>query len=670
MQRVRHVALAPSRMTKLAIAGRAGPGFKRNRQREVSDVEDDHMTAPATRHPNYIEAARLDRVAFWSPLPAAGNLSSAAQALVRESDADIRKQRFESALDASFTLNALEPTYLPGYIRSVELLVATLRRDHARTLLDTIIHREQVLDHNDFELELSRLKTHIEPDPDQAYQLAQRLIGDEHDTHLVPYVPAAIELLAEADRLDESVQLAESWVEREPASALALSYLVRTHLKTGDGQAALKTIRNFRDQFDADKIWPENLVVSALASTASDDIEPKWMAAGPVCQALREGKLDYQHVTGLLEFLIPAISSSQRGLLFAGLLATNAGDFQEAQALFQTTPAESPVENYLRNTGLERAAFATNDPRARISALQEIWRILEDSQVASIAESSEIFDPPANRTTVGLAIARLLQQDQAPSDALAYLDSLIKAGNQDAEVLRLQAELMGQSGARNDALTTLEALAKRQEESHEYANAIETLESMIRLAPGNIRLRAQVVENCLKIGKFEQAIDQLVMQGRLFHKAGRLTDAERPIHRAIEIATMTSDWDKVSKLHRLLISFSPDETRLRHSAVATYVQYGRTSEAMSQLREIVRIARKHNDLDEAIAASHQMLALDPNDPATYHQLGELLVSIQEYNQADRVYRRLSALAPDDHAVKAKRSAIAALTRARQQSNNR
>jgi hypothetical protein len=60
-----------------------------------------------------------------------------------------------------------------------------------------------------------------------------------------------------------------------------------------------------------------------------------------------------------------------------------------------------------------------------------------------------------------------------------------------------------------------------------------------------------------------------------------------------------------------------------------------------------------------------MLALAPNDPAPYHQLGELLIAIQEYGQADRVYRRLGVIAPDDPVVKAKRSAIAALSRARQ-----
>lgn len=627
------------------------------------------MTVHSAEHPNYLEAATLERVSFWTSLPATGELSTPGKSLIRETDADIRQNRLESALDAALALNAVEPGYIPGFIRTAELLVATRRRDHARALLRTISQREELLGSTEFEVELSRIRIHLSPDVDVTAAFAYRLLDHSTGGQAVPYVPAAINQLMSEDRFSDGVALASTWVEREPSSPLALCYLVRAHLQSGNGTAALKTIRHFRDEFDADRVWPENLVVSALASIASSNIDPKWMAAGPVCQGLRSKQLDYTHVTELLEFLGPVVDSPHRALLFAGLLATNANEHVEAQGIFQTTPAETPVETYLRNVGIERAAAASDDTRARFTALEEIWESLADPRVAALAENGEIFDPPANRKYVGVAIAQLLQESEAYADALTFLENVIRTGNTDAEVLRLQAELMGQSGSRDDALATLDALATRQENERKYADAVETLDAMIRLVPGNIRLRAQVVDNCLKIGRLEQAIEQLVMQGRLLHKAGRLIDAEQPIHRAIEIATMTDEWDQVSKLHRLLISFAPDETRPRHSAVATCVQYGRTSEALDQLRQIVRIARKHDDMDEAIGASHQMLALDPNDPGTYHQLGELLVSIREYNQADRVYRRLATLVPDDHAVKAKRSAIAALTRARQNPGN-
>ncbi len=619
----------------------------------------------ASSHLTMTDAAALDNIVFLSPLPGVSSLPAHSRSLIRESDSDIKSQRLESALDACLAVNASEPEYVPGFIRTAELLIATRRRDSARRLLKTIQLREDLAGHSAYALELKRIQSHVEKDVEQAFQLAQQLLEDPADRSVIPYVPAAIEELHIAERRDDSLGLALAWVEKEPASPIALCYLVRSYLYRQDGQSASQVIRRYREAFDADRDWPENIVVSALISIASDDIQPKWMTAGHVCAALRSRTVNYDRVSDVLEFLVPAIPSPQRALLYAGLLALNAGDHAEATALFQTTPAETPVENFLRNIGLERTATNSDDSRARFTALRESWQCLRDPQVDALAESSEIFDPPPTRINLGLAIARSLQENEAYSDALRFIEDLTRQGVEDTNVLRLRAELLGQAGSRSDALNALEELVQLQESSRKYADAIDTLESMIRLVPGNIRLRARIVDNCLKIGSFDKAIEQLVMQGRLLHKAGRLSEAEPPIHRAIEIATMTNDWDNVHKLHRLLISFAPDETRMRHAAVATYVQYGRTNEAMDQLREIVRISRKQNEMDEAIAASHQMLALDPEDPATYHQLGELLVSIQEYHQADRVYRRLARLAPDDNAVKAKRSAIAALTRARQ-----
>jgi tetratricopeptide (TPR) repeat protein len=627
------------------------------------------MTAGSNERPGYNEAASLDRVSFWTPLPGSSELSRSGRRLVQESDSNIRNDQLESALDACLALNAEEPDFAPGFIRTIELLLATQRRDHARQLLESARQRENVLERTDYDHELTRVQTHLTADVDLLTTFAQRLLSNGNRAQLTPFLPAAVSGLISADRVDESIELASSWVNVAPRSSLALASLVRAQLSARDGQAALSTIRRFRDEFDADRTWPENIVVSALTAIASPDMEPKWMAAGPVCAGLRNKALDYGHVTDLLEYLVPSFESPQRALLFAGLTAVNAGDLSDAEAIFQTTPAETPVESYLRNVGLERSVRPGDDQSARFAALKEIWRSLSDPQVAAIAESSEIFDPPATRETIGIAIAGILQENESYADALRFLDEVIQHVGSSAELVRLKAELMGKAGSSDDALAALEQLVQQQETQRKYADAVETLESMVKLVPGNVRLRQRIVENCLKIGKFNQAIDQLVLQGRLLHKVGKVSEAETPVHRAIEIATMTSEWDTVKKLHRLLISFDPDDTRLRHSAVTTYVQHGHTSEALDQLREIVRIARKHNDLDEGIAASHQMLALDPNDPATYHQLGELLVSIQEYNQADRVYRRLATLVPDDHAVKAKRSAIAALTRSRQHSSN-
>jgi len=52
-------------------------------------------------------------------------------------------------------------------------------------------------------------------------------------------------------------------------------------------------------------------------------------------------------------------------------------------------------------------------------------------------------------------------------------------------------------------------------------------------------------------------------------------------------------------------------------------------------------------VQETIAALHQVIVLDPRDVESYSLLGEALASVGEYAQAERVYRRLVRLTPDD-----------------------
>jgi tetratricopeptide (TPR) repeat protein len=108
------------------------------------------------------------------------------------------------------------------------------------------------------------------------------------------------------------------------------------------------------------------------------------------------------------------------------------------------------------------------------------------------------------------------------------------------------------------------------------------------------------------------------------------------------------------------VAADPDNVAVRHAAVAFYIMKGEVDRATQQLREIVRIALGADDPDEAVAALHQIIGLAPTDASAYHQLGEVLTSLGEYAQAERVYRRLAAFTPDDPVLVAKQSALAAL----------
>jgi tetratricopeptide (TPR) repeat protein len=130
--------------------------------------------------------------------------------------------------------------------------------------------------------------------------------------------------------------------------------------------------------------------------------------------------------------------------------------------------------------------------------------------------------------------------------------------------------------------------------------------------------------------------------------------------RAAEIACAMGNFSLGNELYDRGVSADPDNVPVRHAAVAFYLQTGAVERAAEHLREIVRIALSEQDPDEAVAALHQIIGLAPHDISSYHKLGEVLTSMGEYKQAERVYRRLSDLAPNDPVLQAKQSALAVL----------
>ena len=55
-----------------------------------------------------------------------------------------------------------------------------------------------------------------------------------------------------------------------------------------------------------------------------------------------------------------------------------------------------------------------------------------------------------------------------------------------------------------------------------------------------------------------------------------------------------------------------------------------------------------------------MIGLTPDDTTAYYQLGDPLGSLGEYGQAERGYKRILTIAPDDAIAQAKASAMRAL----------
>jgi tetratricopeptide (TPR) repeat protein len=137
-------------------------------------------------------------------------------------------------------------------------------------------------------------------------------------------------------------------------------------------------------------------------------------------------------------------------------------------------------------------------------------------------------------------------------------------------------------------------------------------------------------------------------------------DAAVAFVRGAEIAGTTGDARRAIELFDRAIDADPDNVATRHAAVAFFIMNGAVDKATTQLWAVVRVALTSEDPDEAVAALHQIIALTPTDAAAFHKLGEVLTSLGEYAQAERVYRRLATFTPDDPLLIAKQAALSAL----------
>jgi tetratricopeptide (TPR) repeat protein len=189
---------------------------------------------------------------------------------------------------------------------------------------------------------------------------------------------------------------------------------------------------------------------------------------------------------------------------------------------------------------------------------------------------------------------------------------------------------------------------------------VDAMRRISNAVPSNADIKAMLIEAYIQRGVPDEARRELLLLGDLHLKRGKRTEAARAYRRGAEIAATTGQNREAASLFEQAVAAVPDDVSYRHAAVAFQIMVGAIEKATPHLREIVRLAIERYDPDEAVAALQQIIGLDPHDTAAYHRLGEVLTSLGEYAQAERVYRRLATFVPEDPVLVAKQSALAAL----------
>jgi tetratricopeptide (TPR) repeat protein len=252
----------------------------------------------------------------------------------------------------------------------------------------------------------------------------------------------------------------------------------------------------------------------------------------------------------------------------------------------------------------------------------------------------------------------------AGTDAIVRLRMLVDEYPDNHKVRSGLADLLIDAGRVNEGVRELRTIAQHYETIGDLTAMVDSMRRISSAVPTNTEIKTMLIDVYTRRGILDEALRELEILAGLYLERGNAADSVKCFTRAAEIACAMGDFQHGNSLYDQGVAADPNNVPVRHAAVAFYLQTGAVSRAADQLREVVRIALLEEDPDEAIAALHQIIGLAPEDTDAYHKLGEVLTSIGEYSQAERVYRRMAQFAPDDPVLTAKQSALAVLAATR------
>ncbi len=561
------------------------------------------------------------------------------------------------ALDTLLLTEALNPDRLETYLTHTELALVRGQRELAEALLTRLERLASLRPGAVDPIDLRRLRLHLHCSLDELLAFAREILVSGRSDLWATYLPPILASLQAAGSVAEALELARSWHMTSGASATAWWAYARQVLEAREVNQARELLTALPRMPVDSYQWAILLGLSSLASEqhelrllrqAVDDVRARRVAATDLDRELAA--------------LSGSGAWSRPVELYRALLWLASGEPTRAFELASSVNASETLETRVLGHAVAAwAALAGPTPTQALPYLQAAFRLLATSK--GLADDlAELLSPPVNALTVGTQLASLLQQHGQLEEAIDVLQRLVELDPERAELRYRLAELMAQARRVEQARQLLQSFAQEQQARRDFRGRLETLRHLVQLTPEGPTVLEELITGYTRIGMLDQAIALLEQLAASAAASRRVDSAVELLRRAAELAMLGQQWNVIPRLYEQLISLDPDNLDHRHAAVTAYVQTGQLRHAVEQLREIARIALARGEPEEALAALHQVVALDARNPDAYHRLAEVLVSLGELAQAERVYRRLLAVHPDDQVARAKQAALSGLLR--------
>ena len=623
--------------------------------------DSDELFPPVPDHESLGDNLKRHLGAFVvdQPLASFYSVPSHVARLVMDADREITGGRLESALDLTLQAESEAPGCVGLFVRQAELLLATGRPDSATEIVSAIKKSPEASDGTSLMVEVERILMHAHPSDERVIQLARSALAARRNDLIDRYMPAAIEAATLQTDAKLAAELAHRWLENRPDNLNAAFALTREMVRTNQWSEA-EVIAAALPENSADL---RSHIIRLVLETAVDS-PSQWDVLAKLLDGAQTGRVDLVAAQSLLHQIIAVQPANESLLVHQGVLEIHAGDPNAARVLLNSVRPATPEATFISAIASARASLASGDGISAIDGLRQAIQLYEQRDIAEFAHRCPVLRPPYDMFSIGKAVAGALQQGGEAGEATTLLERLSALAPERQDLARAYADALARSGKREIAIAQLEEMLRQHEQQGEFEALQLTVQALLQISPGNLRLRARLIDEYMKRGKLQEAMQERWTQAQILERAGRIDDAVEQLLRAADVAAVLGDYKKLESILRLMIRIRPDDMDVRHSAATKFIEFGQIQLAIEQLWGVVEISAQQNNPDDTIAALHQIIALGPHEVDAYHRLGEVLASVGEYAQAERVYRRLMTLVPDDPAVQAKQSALAAMAKDR------
>ena len=618
----------------------------------VNHSEDGAPVVPVTSHPLPLGDFNVEH-----PLSGIYSIPTGISRMVMDADRDIVRGRLESALDLTLLAASYEPSCIGLFVRQAELLLATGRSETAIQLLSAIAISPDASEGSAIQVESERVLTHALPTDENIIHLVRTALSAQRTDLIDRYMPIAISTASARSDGKTSIDLAHSWLRVRPDNLDASFALTREILRSGD----LAQAQSVAAELPESDVGLRSTIIKLVIASGNRSPE-QWEVLAELLDGIGTKKFSATRANALLSEMIEVQPTNETLLVHLGIVEIQSGNPENAHLLLRSVRPSEPFANFVATVASARAALAAGDIDSANNTISQTMQLYEEPEIAEFAATCPATRAPYDVYSIGKSVAGALQQHGDAAEAATLLERLTKLDPHRQDLSRAYADALARSGRRDIALARLNEMLEQNEKDGKFEGIQLTIQAMLQITPGNLRLRARLIDEFTKRGMLPEAVNERWTQAQILERAGRVDDAIEQLRRASDVSSVLGDWKKLESILYLMVRMRPDDMDVRHSAATKFIEFGQIQLAIEQLWGVVEISTRLNNPDDTIAALHQIIALGPQEIDGYHKLGEVLASIGEYAQAERVYRRLMQLVPDDPAIHAKQSALAAMAR--------